>query len=185
MDIQTLKKDRYQTMTQMSYDARTQSLLNDLIRVARERSARGNATAADWRSIAEIDEERARRELSRYLQTHRSVSNLDINPYERNRRSVGTVLGFVLGALGMVVMWIWGVPYLQEAWAGITYGPGVATALTYVSTTLVPLGAWVGSRWDRGHQQPDVPPPSPTDSTFDELLQRFTRSQNRSRTRVY
>ncbi len=171
-------------MTQAPSNPKIQSLLDDLVQVARERSARGNATAADWRSIAEIDEERARRELSRYLRTHPSVANVEVNPYERNRRSVGTVLGFVLGALGMVVMWLWGVPYLQEAWAGITYGPGFATALTYVSTTLVPLGAWAGSRWDRRHQQPDAPS-SHTDCSFDELLQQFTRTQNRTRTRVY
>lgn len=171
-------------MTQASSNPNTQSLLDNLVQAARERSARGNATAADWRSIAEIDEERARRELSRYLRTHASGANVEANPYERNRHSVGTVLGFVLGALGMVVMWLWGVPYLQDAWAGITYGPGFATALTFVSTTLVPLGAWTGSRWDRRHQRPETPP-SHTDRSFDELLQRFVRTQNRSRTRVY
>lgn len=184
MDLQVLEKDRYRAMRQASYDRQTQSLLNELVRRARERSARGNATPDDWRSIAEIDEERARRELSAYLRTA-NPAKADANPYERNRRSVGTVLGFVLGALAMVVMWIWGVPYLQEAWAGITYGPGLATALTYVSTALVPLGAWAGSRWDKGHHEPEAEMPFPTDTSLDELLQRFTRTQNRSRTRVY
>jgi hypothetical protein len=174
-------------MTQATSRSNTQSRLENLVKVAHERSARGNATADDWRSIAEIDEERARLELAEYLQT--TTAGTNANPYSTNPRSVGTVAGFIAGGLIMMFMWRFGVPYLQDAWASFTYGPGFATAITYVSTVLLPLGAWAGSRWDRAHRPASAVSPTEsdidTDDTFEGLLQRFCRIQNRARTRVY
>lgn len=175
-------------MTQASSNHKIQSLLDELVQAVRERSARGNATAADWRSIAEIDEDRARRELSRYLAT--TTTGMHANPYMKQSRAIGTVTGFIAGCLLMAFMWNTGVPWLQDAWAGIDYGPGFATALTYVSTIFLPLGAWLGSRWDRAHRPPsestsDVPEVDESDGSFEELLQRFTRLQSRGRARVY
>lgn len=172
-------------MTQAPSDPLTQSLLENRVRAAHERAARGNATTDDWRSIAEIDEERARIELSEYLQT--TTTDMNANPYDPNPRAVGTVLGFITGGLLMMFTWRFVVPYLQDAWAGIEYGPGFATAITYVSTVLLPLGAWLGSRWDRAHRPASVSlqVETNTDGTFEELLQRFCRIQNRARARVY
>lgn len=172
-------------MTQATSNPDTRSLLERLVHIAHERAERGTATTDDWRSIAKIDEKRARIELSHYLQT--AASEMQANPYTKNPRSIGTVAGFVGGALIMMFLWRFGVPYLQDAWSGITYGPGFATAITYVSTILLPLGAWLGSRWDRSHRpaQEEQAVKIRTDGTFEELLQTFCRVQNRARTRVY
>ena len=171
-------------MTQASSNPNPASLLETLVKTVHERSERGNATTDDWRSIAEIDEDRARKELSDYLEY---ASDQGANPYEKRPGSIGTVAGFVGGCLLMAFMWAIGVPYLQDAWAGITYGPGFATAITYVSTVFLPLGAWLGARWDRSRRTQGVEEPVEfrTDGTFEELLQRFCRVQNRGRARVY
>ena len=171
---------------QASSNPNSLPLLDELVKVARERSEDGNATIDDWRSIARIDTERARRELSDYLQSA-AEAELNANPYVKHPSSVGTVVGFISGCLLMAFMWNTGVPYLQDAWAGIEYGPGFATAITYVSTVFLPLGAWLGARWERARRTPkarlQVEPR--TDGTFEELLQRFCRVQNRARARVY
>lgn len=172
-------------MTQASTNFTPKSLLDDLVRTALERSARGNATADDWRAVADIDEERARTELSSYLRS--ATSSNDVNPYEKHPRSYGTVAGFIGGALVMAIIWQWGVPWLQDAWAGIDYGPGMATTITYVAPLLLPLGAWLGTRLDRSRHSQDSPATTApqTTGTFEELLRRFVRFQNRSHTRVY
>lgn len=170
-------------MTQASSNLTPESLLDELVRTARERAARGTATVADWRAIADIDENRARHELASYLQ--QTTSTDDANPFERQPNSLGTVAGFVLGAIIMAAFWFWGVPFLQDAWAGIDYGPGVATALTYVAPALLPLGAWLGNRWDRSRRTHHTTQATMPRGTFDELLRRFVRHQNGSRARVY
>lgn len=170
-------------MTQASSDLSPQSLLDDLVRIARERAVRGTATAADWRAIADVDENRARTELASYIQS--TTPPDDVNPYERHPNSFGAVIGFVGGAIIMALFWEWGVPQLQDAWAGIDYGPGFATALTYIATLLLPFGAWLGARWDRARRKNQTPEDTMPKGTFDELLRRFVRNQNRSRARIY
>ncbi|HWV23502.1 MAG TPA: hypothetical protein VNZ58_04885 [Thermomicrobiales bacterium] len=171
-------------MTQASSDLTPQSLLEELVRTARDRAARGTASAADWRAIADIDEDRARTELASYIRA--TTSPDDVNPYEHHPHSIGAVTGFIGGAAIMVMFWLWGVPYLQDAWAGIDYGPGFATALTYIAPLLLPIGAWLGARRDRARRlQRQGNPTSLPKGSFDELLRRFVRNQNCVRTRVY
>lgn len=166
------------------------SRIDSLVTAAKERSALGRATADDWRAIATIDEERARRELLGFLRRAEPVIQFDANPYEKQPRAIGTVVGFIAGCILMALMWQFGVPWLQDAWAGIDYGPGMATSLTYISTLLLPLGAWIGSRWDRKSRNATAPARQerqaiPKDTSFDDLIQRFCQTQQRSRTRVY
>src|SRR5699024_8216139 len=104
-------------MTQASSDFSPQSLLDELVHTARERANQGTATAADWRAVADIDESRARHELACYLKQTTPAD--DTNPYEHHPNSLGTVAGFVIGAILMALFWQWGVPFLQDAWAGI------------------------------------------------------------------
>lgn len=170
-------------MTQASSDLTPQSLLEELVRTARERASRGTATAEDWRAIADIDEDRARAELASWIRA--ATSPDDVNPFQRHPNSIGAVAGFVGGALIMAAFWQWGVPWLQDAWAGIDYGPGFATALTYIAPLLLPFGAWLGARWDRSRRQHQNPSATLPKGTFDELLRRFIRNQNCIRTRVY
>lgn len=170
-------------MTQASSDFTPQSLLEELVRTTRERAARGIATVEDWRAIADIDEERARAELASWIRA--TTSKDDANPFEHHPHSLGTVTGFVGGILVIALFWQWGVPWLQDAWAGIDYGPGVATALTFVAPLLLPLGAWLGARWDRRQRRRRETGNIPPKGSFDELLRRFIRHQNGSRTRVY
>lgn len=166
----------------------TRAHLEHLVMVARDRAARGNATADDWRAIAGIDEARARHELSIYLRRAQPVVEAS-NPYEKRRGAVGAVAGFVIGCILVALTWQFLVPYLQDAWAGIDYGPGVATAITYVVPILLPLGAFLGSRWDRRMQEPDPETEEPItfepDAEFEELVRRFCQAQKRGKARVY
>ncbi len=176
-------------MTSTSSPSHTTSRVDSLVTNAQERSAQGRATADDWRAIAALDEERARRELATFLRRSRPVIDADSNPYDRRPRGVGAVAGFVGGGIVVALIWQFLVPYLQDAWAGIDYGPGMATAITYVAPILLPLGAWLGVRWDRKRapepaKQPETTPVS-SDASFNELLQRFCHTQQRGRARIY
>lgn len=163
--------------------------LEHLVLVARDRAARGNATADDWRAIAEIDEERARHELAIYLRRAQPVLGDGGNPYQKRRGAVGAVTGFILGSLLVVLAWQFLVPWLQDAWRDIDYGPGIATAITYIAPILLPLGAYIGSRWDRRQQataqEAEEPITFDPDAGFEDLVRRFCQAQKRGKARVY
>lgn len=176
-------------MTSTTSFTPTASRVDSLVTTAQERSAQGRGTADDWRAVAALDEARARRELALFLRRAKPVIDASTNPYDRRARGVGTVVGFLGGGILIMLIWQFVVPYLQDAWAGIDYGPGMATAITYVAPILLPLGAWLGVRWDRKRAPEPIEEPATSpvasDATFDELLQRFCHTQQRGRARVY
>lgn len=163
--------------------------IEHLVMVARDRAARGNATADDWRAIAALDEARARHELEIYLRRAQPVLGDRGNPYENRRGAVGAVVGFIIGCILVVLTWQFLVPYLQDAWRDIDYGPGMATAITYLVPIFLPLGAYIGSRWDRRQQAEQQGAEEPItfdpDAEFEELVRRFCRAQKRGKARVY
>lgn len=160
--------------------------LDSLLRNARDRSARGNATRRDWERVAAIDADRARRELRQFLRHHASTTPSRANPYERRRAIPGAVLGFLAGVALMVVIWII-LPYARENWMERSVMRDIATGGQFLSTLFVPIGMLLGARWDhRRHGTNTEPAPGMSrEASFEELLDAFEQTQHVGRARIY
>lgn len=173
-------------MTQVSSSFHPDSTLDNLVRLARDRSARGNATRRDWQRVAEIDPERAHRELRDFLRRTWNSEASGANPYENQPRVPGAVIGFIAGVLVMLILWVI-LPYARENWMERSVIRDVATGAQFLSTLAVPAGMLIGARWSRRKQEPDTTtaPALPKNASFDELLDAFEHTQNVGRARVY
>jgi hypothetical protein len=173
-------------MTELRSTTHPDVMLDTLLRTARDRSARGNATRRDWQRVAEIDPEIARRELRDFLRRTQNAAYDPANPYERGSRRPGALIGFLIGCALMIALWIF-LPYARENWMETGVMRDMATGGQFISTLLVPLGTWLGARWGRhGHgEQADSPTGLPKNASFDELLDAFERTQHVGRARVY
>jgi hypothetical protein len=175
-------------MTQVQPTSPSTTTLDHLVRLANDRSARGNATRRDWERVAEIDPDRAYRELRDFIRRtgHAEVSTA--NPYESRSRVPGALIGFIAGVVLMIVVWIV-LPYAREHWMDFGVWRDIATGAQFISTLLIPLGALLGARWSRRHNDDaattQAAPASLRNASFDELLAIFERTQNVGRARVY
>lgn len=173
-------------MTQVQSSLRPDASLENSIRLAHDRSARGNATRRDWQRVAEMNPDVAYRELRTYLRRAYAAGANRANPYERQARIPGAVIGFVAGTLLMIAVWIF-LPYARENWMERSLLRDVATGIQFLSTLFVPLGALLGVRWSRNQSSErveDAPGLTP-DATFEEMLEAFEKTQNVGRARVY
>lgn len=157
-----------------------------IVQICRERSERGVATKADWQRLAEINPDRAYRELRTYLQVH--DSELLANPYEKRPgfRIAGMAAGFLFGVIFMVVWWLIG-EYLHENVITTTRGWDLVTFTQYVAASLLPafafLGWWIDNRrqsTSRQHEQTSL-----KDASWDDLLARFDATRKAGGTRMY
>jgi len=173
-------------MTQVSSSFHPDSTLDNLVRLAQDRSARGNATRRDWQRVAEIDPDRAYGELRDFLRRSLNSDASRANPYERQSRVPGAVMGFIGGVLVMLILWII-MPYARENWMDRSVLRDVATGAQFLSTLAVPVGMLIGARWSRRKQGPvtTTAPVLPRNASFEELLDAFERTQNVGRARVY
>lgn len=159
-----------------------------IVQICRERSERGVATRTDWQRLAEINPDRAYRELKTYLQVNTSPAA--VNPYEKSDRPrlAGTVIGFVFGVLFMAGWWLFG-EYLHENVVTSARGWDVVTASQYVAASLLPAFAWLGWRIDNkrqtANQQGVENPVSLKNASWDELLARFDATRKAGGTRMY
>jgi hypothetical protein len=161
-------------------------MLDTLLRTARDRSARGNATRRDWQRVAEIDPDLARRELRDFLRRTQNGTGDLANPYLRQSRTPGALIGFLVGCVLLIALWIL-LPYARENWMESGVMRDIATGGQFISTLLLPLGIWLGARWDHRNNgdQPGTPAGLPKNASFDELLNAFDRTQHVGRARVY
>ena len=158
-----------------------------LIQICRERSSRGVATRADWQRLAEIDPERARRELINYL--HLNQVHTAPNPYDnRGKAHTGLVVGFLLGVAFMVAYWLFG-DWLQRDVITTARQWDVVTFTQYVAASLLPFFAWLG--WRRDQQRAAANGPAApekhnySEADWDELLARFDATRKAGGTRMY
>lgn len=163
------------------------SALQHALRIARDRSARGNATRRDWERVAAIDPDRAYRELRDFLRRAGNAEYDPANPYERQSRIPGAFIGFILGVVGVAVSWLVMLE-LQEIWADQPILRDIATGGQFLAAVLIPIGIALGARWSRRKAVGTDERHSltvPSGATFDELLEIFERTQNVNRARVY
>lgn len=157
-----------------------------IVQICRERSERGVATRADWQRLAEINPERAYRELRSYLQVHDSESLA--NPYEKRSgfRIAGMAAGFLFGVIFMVAWWLIG-EYLHENVVTTTRGWDVITFTQYVAASLLPAFAFLGWRIDNRRQSKtrQESQASLKDASWDDLLARFDATRKAGGTRMY
>jgi hypothetical protein len=179
-------RERSIFMTQLRSTTHPDVMLDTLLRTAKDRSARGNATRRDWQRVAEIDPELARRELRDFLRRTQNGANNPANPYERGSRKPGALIGFLIGCAVMIALWIF-LPYARSNWMETGVMRDIATGGQFVSTLFVPLGTWLGARWGRhAHaEQANDPVGLPKNASFDEMLDAFERTQHVGRARVY
>ena len=164
----------------------TSSLLESRLRSARDRSARGNATRRDWERVAELDHDRARRELREFLLRHGNAAPAGANPYARSAGLSGTIGGFVISVLLVAAIWL-ALPWIRDTWVSEPFWQHVVTSGQFIATALIPLGIFLGARWSqrRAGQEATTPAGIPRDATLEELLDRFETTQHAGRARVY
>lgn len=160
--------------------------LDHMSQICRERSSRGVATRADWQRLAAIDPDRARAELVNYLRTSELAA---ANPYEsKGRRHSGMAVGFFVGVVVMCAWWLFGDFLQREV---VTSGKqwDLVTFSQYVAATMLPVFAWLGSRWDQKQvattHKENRPQVSLRDATWDELLTMFDSTRKAGGTRMY
>lgn len=161
--------------------------LENALRIAQHRSARGNATRRDWERVAAIDPDLAYRELRDLLRRAGNANFEPTNPFERQSRIPGAFIGFLLGVLAMAIAWVI-LFELQDRWVTNPLLRDIATGSQFLATVLVPLGLVLGARWSRRRSTTTETRASltvPKGATFDNLLERFERTQNIGRARVY
>lgn len=173
-------------MTQVSSTSRPESTLENLVRLAKDRSARGNATRRDWQRVADIDPDRANRELREFLRRAYHAEHNAVNPYERRSRAPGALIGFLGGSAIMILLWVV-LPYARDNWMEFSVWRDLATGGQFLSTLLVPIGIVIGVRWSqkRNSDAASPAPGLPKNPSFDEMLDVFERTQNVGRARVY
>ena len=173
-------------MTQLRSTTHPDVMLDTLLRTARDRSARGNATRRDWQRVAEIDPDLARRELRDFLRRTQNGGGDLGNPFTRQSRTPGALIGFLAGCGLLIALWLF-LPYARENWMDTGVMRDLATGGQFISTLLVPLGLWLGARWDQRQydDQPNTPAGIAKNASFDELLNAFERTQHVGRARVY
>lgn len=160
-----------------------------IVQICRERSERGVATRADWQRLAELNPERAQRELRSYLQVHEA--DTPANPYEKRSgfRFTGLAAGFFVGVIFMVAWWLFG-EYLHENVVSTARGWDVVTFTQYVAASLLPAFAFLGwklenKRAETSDQEASAKAPSLRNATWDELLERFDATRKAGGTRMY
>lgn len=157
-----------------------------IVQICRERSERGVATRADWQRLAELNPERAHRELRAYLQVHDSTPLA--NPYEKQSgfRFTGMVTGFLIGVVFMIAWWLFG-EYLHANVVTTTRGWDLVTFTQYVAASLLPAFAFLGWRIDnkRNAAPKETRQESLRDATWEELLARFDATRKAGGTRMY
>ena len=164
-----------------------QATTEHMIQICRERSSRGVATRADWQRLAEIDPERARRELINYL--HINQTHTAPNPYDNQGKAhTGLVGGFLLGVAFMAAYWLFG-DWLQRDVITNARQWDVVTFTQYVAASLLPFFAWLGWRRDQKRVAANTPE-SPakgnySESSWDELLTQFDATRKAGGTRMY
>lgn len=157
-----------------------------LLQLCLERSSRGVASRADWQHLARLDPDLAREALRRHLQQDAPVVPTDRNPYAKNALRPGVAVGFVCGAIAMSIIWL-AMHWIQGTY--VTSGEWFSrtTLVQYVAALLIPIGAWVGWRFDQHRHAPTGSRErvSIRNAEWDELLDRFEATQRSRRTRVY
>lgn len=158
-----------------------------LAQICRERSERGVATRADWQRLAEINPDRAYRELRAYLLVQDAEQ--PVNPYEKQKgfHLSGLVKGFLIGVVFMVCWWLVG-EFLHEYVVTTTRGWDLVTFTQYVAASLLPAFAFWGWRMDNKRQEEKAEPEaraSLKDATWDDLLARFDATRKAGGTRMY
>ncbi len=170
----------------MTATSPTQST-DHMIQICRERSSRGVATRADWQRLAEINPERARRELVSYLQLNEMQAAP--NPYDsRGKAHTGLVVGFLIGVTFMVAYWIFG-DWLQREVITTARQWDVVTFTQYVAASLLPAFAWLGWKRDQKRAATSAPDAASrvnyADVSWEELLMLFDATRKAGGTRMY
>ena len=164
----------------------TTTMLESLLRSARDRSARGNATRRDWERVATINHDLACREVREFLKRHANATHSTANPYERAPGISGTIVGFVIGVVLVTAIWL-ALPWIRDTYISTPFWQHVITSGQFIATALIPLGIFLGAKWSqkRAAHEPPTPAGIPRDATFEELLQAFEKTQRVGRARVY
>lgn len=158
------------------------------VQICRERSARGVATRSDWQRLAELNPDRAYRELKNYLQTELDAPGA--NPYETSGRPrvAGLTIGFLVGVVFMAAWWLFG-DYLQREVITTARQWDLVTFSQYVAASMLPVFAWAGwrieSRRRSASEQEQDERVSLKNATWDELLARFDATRRAGGTRMY
>lgn len=173
-------------MTELQSRPTTDATLQSLLRNARDRSARGNATRRDWESVADIDHGVARREVREFLLRHANAVGSNANPYARGTGISGAIVGFVVGVLLVAAIWL-ALPWIRDNYISDPLWQHVITSGQFIATVLIPLGIYLGAKWSqkRAGHEPAAPSVVPEDATLEELLDAFERTQHAGRARVY
>lgn len=157
-----------------------------LLQVARDRSARGNATRRDWERVAAVDPVLAERELAEFLRRQANAVHGTVNPYERSSRVPGALLGFIGGVLAVAAIWLI-LPWIRDTYISTPIWQHVITSGQYIFTALIPAGIVLGAKWGAAH---DAASPAsraglPPNASFEEMLAAFEKTQHVGRARVY
>lgn len=157
-----------------------------LLQLARDRSARGNATRRDWERVAAVDPALAHRELAEFLRRHGNAVHGHANPYERSARVPGALLGFIGGVLAVAAIWLI-LPWIRDTYISTPIWQHVITSGQYIFTVLIPAGIVIGARWGAAHDaaSPATRAGLPPDASFEEMLAAFEQTQHIGRARVY
>lgn len=163
------------------------STTDHMIQICRERSSRGVATRADWQRLAEINPERARRELVNYL--HLNQAHTAPNPYDTGAKAhTGLVSGFLLGVAFMAAYWLFG-DWLQRDVITTARQWDMVTFTQYVAASLLPFFAWLGWRRDQKRAAAAAPETAEkvnySGASWDELLTQFDATRKAGGTRMY
>lgn len=159
-----------------------------IVQICRERSERGVATRADWARLAEINPDRAYRELKTYLQRHDSQQPAD--PYAKREgfRFAGMFLGFLAGVVFMVAWWFF-AEWLHENIVTSARGWDVVTLTQYIAASLLPAFAFLGWRMDTkrngAKEKETVEQRSLKNASWDDLLVEFDATRKAGGTRMY
>jgi hypothetical protein len=173
-------------MTQLHPRPTTDPMLESLLRTARDRSARGNATRRDWQRVATIDRDLAQSEVREFLVRHGNTTPSTANPYERASGISGAVIGFVAGVALVAVTWLV-LPWIRDTWISTPIWQHVITSGQFISTVFIPVGIYLGARWSQKRAGDEARHPAgiPKDATLEDLLDAFEKTQHAGRARVY
>lgn len=159
-----------------------------MVQICKERSERGVATRTDWIRLAEINSDRAYRELKTYLL--QQDSEQQANPFEKRNpfRFAGMAAGFVAGVLFMIAWWLFG-EWMHENIVTSARGWDVVTFTQYVAASLIPAFAYLGWRIDHKRNEGGQPDSgaggSLKNASWEELLERFDATRKAGGTRMY
>lgn len=159
-----------------------------LAQICKERSVRGVATRADWERLAEINPERAHRELKAYLALN--ANNDAGNPYEtgKPRKVAGLVIGFLVGVVVMSAWWLFG-DYLHREVVTSARQWDLVTFSQYVAASLLPAFAWLGWRIENRRAAASTDATAPEvllrEASWEDLLTRFDATRKAGGTRMY